>query len=93
MNTQPIFVLIICMLSLMTGQTFAQTKTVPLVPEPTSQKLQHGKTYRAGINIGDYYISEKLDGVRGYWDGRQLLSRTGKDVWCDHRSGCFFLQR
>ena len=24
-----------------------------------------------------WWISEKLDGVRAYWDGKELLSRTG----------------
>lgn len=28
--------------------------------------------------IGDYWASEKYDGVRALWDGRQLLSRGGK---------------
>ncbi len=30
------------------------------------------------IVLADYYVSEKLDGVRAYWDGRQLHSRGGK---------------
>ncbi|BAJ02533.1 DNA ligase [Shewanella violacea] len=28
--------------------------------------------------ISDYLISEKLDGVRGFWDGRQMSSRSGR---------------
>ncbi|MFQ3311548.1 MAG: DNA ligase-1, partial [Colwellia sp.] len=28
-------------------------------------------------NINQYYVSEKLDGVRGYWDGKQLITRQG----------------
>ena len=28
----------------------------------------------------NYLVSEKLDGVRGYWDGTQLLSKTGKVI-------------
>ena len=35
------------------------------------------KTYRDDISIQDYWVSEKLDGVRAYWDGRRLLSRQG----------------
>ena len=27
--------------------------------------------------LSEYWVSEKLDGVRGYWDGTQLLSRQG----------------
>lgn len=29
------------------------------------------------IDVTDWWISEKLDGVRAYWDGRQFLSRLG----------------
>jgi len=34
-------------------------------------------TYQQGIALEDYWISEKLDGVRAYWDGRRFLSRNG----------------
>src|SRR5688572_15784769 len=27
-------------------------------------------------------MSEKMDGVRGYWNGRTLTSRQGKDIEC-----------
>jgi len=33
--------------------------------------------YHAGITLGDYWISEKYDGVRGYWDGVTLRTRSG----------------
>ncbi len=33
--------------------------------------------YRPGMDVSGWYMSEKLDGVRAYWDGRQLLSRQG----------------
>lgn len=41
--------------------------------------LQHGKYYQKDMNIKiqDYYVSEKLDGYRGYWDGKVLRSKTG----------------
>ncbi len=32
----------------------------------------------AGQDVRGWWMSEKLDGVRAYWDGRQLLSRNGK---------------
>ena len=35
------------------------------------------KTYTERIVVRDYWVSEKLDGVRAYWDGRRLLSRRG----------------
>lgn len=33
--------------------------------------------YRPGVPVTDYWVSEKYDGFRAYWDGRQLLSRQG----------------
>jgi len=40
-------------------------------------------------NVGGWLASEKLDGVRAYWDGRNLLSRNGKilaapESWSTH---------
>ncbi|ERP94901.1 hypothetical protein Q666_08260 [Marinobacter sp. ES-1] len=33
--------------------------------------------YHPGVNLEDYWVSEKLDGVRAYWDGEKLWSRGG----------------
>ena len=35
-------------------------------------------TFRQGMSLQDYWVSEKYDGIRGHWDGHQLLTRTGK---------------
>jgi DNA ligase-1 len=35
-------------------------------------------SYLGNENLTDYWVSEKYDGIRGYWDGSQLLSRSGK---------------
>ncbi len=34
--------------------------------------------YSKDINVTSWYMSEKLDGIRAYWDGKQLISRSGK---------------
>ena len=39
--------------------------------------LTLAKTYKGSVNLSQYWVSEKLDGVRAYWDGRQLISRQG----------------
>src|SRR3989338_1835521 len=36
--------------------------------------------YQAGIALDGYWVSEKLDGVRAYWDGTRLISRSGKPI-------------
>jgi DNA ligase-1 len=41
-------------------------------------KLFSLKVYRDDINVTDWVMSEKLDGVRAYWDGKQLISRSGR---------------
>ncbi len=43
-------------------------------------KLQLATTYQSGSDVSAYWVSEKLDGVRGYWDGKQLLTRQGYPI-------------
>jgi DNA ligase-1 len=38
------------------------------------------KTYQGTEQLSDYWVSEKYDGVRAYWDGTELLTRTGKKI-------------
>lgn len=42
--------------------------------------LMLADVYRQGMPLDDYWVSEKYDGLRGYWDGRQLWSRGGERV-------------
>ncbi len=42
--------------------------------------LMLAKVYRGDVRLSDYWVSEKYDGVRGYWDGRQLLTRSGRRI-------------
>ncbi len=35
------------------------------------------RNYKAEVEISKFLISEKLDGVRAYWDGRHLITRGG----------------
>lgn len=39
--------------------------------------LMLAKSYQQQDNISDYWVSEKLDGVRAFWDGQQLRTRQG----------------
>ena len=39
--------------------------------------LTLAKTYKGQIDLSKYWVSEKLDGVRAYWNGQQLISRQG----------------
>jgi DNA ligase-1 len=42
--------------------------------------LMLADVYRPGMSLNDYWVSEKYDGVRGYWDGKQLWTRGGARI-------------
>jgi DNA ligase-1 len=50
----------------------------PKPPAPPSLMLAN--VYRSGIVLADYWVSEKYDGVRGYWDGKALWTRGGERI-------------
>lgn len=52
-----------------TGSALAQPAAVMLA-----------NVYRPGLALPDYWVSEKYDGVRGYWDGAQLWTRGGEPI-------------
>jgi DNA ligase-1 len=49
----------------------------PPAPAATPPRVMLATVYHAGIDVADYYVSEKLDGVRGHWDGHHLYTRSG----------------
>ena len=65
---------IILILSLLCGlfSAYAQqgAPTIQLATNFTDQ----------AIDISIYWVSEKLDGIRGYWTGTELLTRSGKII-------------
>lgn len=42
--------------------------------------LMLAKVYRPGVPLNDYWLSEKFDGLRGFWDGQRLLTRGGEVI-------------
>lgn len=48
--------------------------------EPVPPRLMLATTYQAGIEVSEYWVSEKLDGVRGRWDGKVLRTRGGHRI-------------
>lgn len=47
------------------------------VPPPPVELVD---VYHGGVDLSRYWVSEKFDGVRGYWDGHRLLTRGGSVV-------------
>jgi DNA ligase 1 len=58
--------------------------TMALLParaaDGSAPALMLAKVYHADALLADYWVSEKYDGVRGYWDGRQLITRGGRRI-------------
>ena len=48
--------------------------------ETSLPRLMLATTYHGGIDVSDYWVSEKLDGVRGRWDGQRLVTRAGQPI-------------
>jgi len=40
-------------------------------------ELMQAKVFHPSVDVTEYWVSEKLDGVRARWDGFQLISRGG----------------
>lgn len=49
---------------------------------PQAPKIQLATEYSRenSDRIAEFFISEKLDGVRGYWDGKRLVTRQGNPI-------------
>ncbi|WP_286233643.1 DNA ligase [Thalassotalea sediminis] len=54
--------------------------TCSLKGHELTNNLQHGIEYRKPEDIKDYWVSEKLDGIRGRWTGTTLLTRNGNRI-------------
>ncbi len=58
-------------LFILTIYNFAQAEAI---------QVQKPKTYQGYEDIKGWHMSEKLDGIRGYWDGKQLKSKNGHKI-------------
>jgi DNA ligase 1 len=72
---------ITCALSLAIGvlpADIAQARGAedPPTPPPAMLAVRYG----TGIDPSAYWVSEKLDGVRALWDGKQLRFRSGREI-------------
>lgn len=67
---KPYFVIIFLLLFFVYNSSFAKN----------SLEIQLANIYHQGININQYLVSEKLDGVRAYWNGKELISKQGNII-------------
>jgi DNA ligase-1 len=54
---------------------------VPTPGRASPPALARPTAYRGGMALAGYWVSEKYDGVRGYWDGTQLWTRGGQRIF------------
>jgi DNA ligase-1 len=57
------------------GQPLSPQRTIQ--PKANTPPLLLAKSWNEDHDPTDWWLSEKLDGVRAYWDGQQLISRQG----------------
>jgi DNA ligase 1 len=67
----------LCVLPLLIGLTLHPLYAATVAPSP----VLLANVYHPGVVLGDYWISEKYDGVRGYWDGEKLRTRSGAIIF------------
>lgn len=53
---------------------------LPFCALPAPPTILLANVYRDGIDVSQYLVSEKLDGVRAVWDGKTLRFRSGNEV-------------
>ena len=51
-----------------------------LVAKQSAPDILLAQVYASGLDVTQYLVSEKYDGVRAVWDGKQLISRQGNVI-------------
>jgi DNA ligase-1 len=70
------------------GSVYATSAWAATVAQPVAQEanasaqpaLMHAKLWPSGLDPSPYLVSEKLDGVRAFWDGQSLRFRSGLPI-------------
>ena len=68
-------------LSMTLGALLAPTSSLLAATAPELVLANH---YQSGVELSNYWVSEKYDGVRAYWNGKQLLTRSGNPINAPH---------
>lgn len=59
---------------------FTHNDALALDITPNRAPVMLANVYHTGIDLPAYWVSEKYDGVRGYWNGKRLLTRGGEVI-------------
>jgi DNA ligase 1 len=63
-----------------TGWSITTVAQATVVAGPAKPALMLANVYHQGVFLPDYWVSEKYDGVRGFWDGQKILTRGGQII-------------
>lgn len=69
----PLKMTLIALAVMASSQSQAESSFTPFV--------SLAETYQVGIDISEYWYSEKLDGIRAYWTGQHLVTRNGNRIY------------
>ncbi|UUM31730.1 DNA ligase [Vibrio japonicus] len=64
-------IFIVSVLFPVTDLAYADTHSMPVTL---------AKNYSNDVDVKDYWVSEKLDGIRAIWNGKKLLTRNGVEI-------------
>lgn len=67
----------VTLLLVLTGAPLSGAGTLAAAEPPP---LMLANVYRGQVSLEDCWVSEKFDGVRGYWDGKNLTTRGGERI-------------
>lgn len=58
----------------------ASAPVSPLLADQKTSDVLLAQVYQSGIDVRQFLVSEKFDGVRAVWDGKKLHTRTGRVI-------------
>lgn len=53
---------------------------VPGMSQAQARPLMLSSVWKTGLPVAEYWVSEKLDGIRAFWDGKALWTRGGHPI-------------
>jgi DNA ligase 1 len=71
---------ILALSSFWLGRVHAAKKEPNAVSNKSDALALLAMDYKKGVDVGQYWVSEKFDGVRALWDGSSLRFRSGRPI-------------
>lgn len=68
------------LIALLATCSMQETASALDVPSSPRAPVMLANVYHAGIDLQAYWVSEKYDGIRAYWDGKTLRTRGGETI-------------